>query len=117
MIEWVRNSESILSKMNKLHRLHGLESCNKMAYELVPDCDRIQTLLKSGQKSLGIQLYFNTIMTKFKPFLHEWLLNDFPDPRQWLQARELYTQTTAIWSMTGYVRNEWSVMIIDDWLG
>lgn len=117
LIEWVRNSEPTLSKLNTLRALHGLQSCSKVALDLIPDFDRMQTLLKSGQRDIGLKLYFNTIMSQFKPVLHEWLLNDFPDPRQWLQARELFTQSTAIWSMTGYVRSREIMMIIDDWLG
>lgn len=63
----------------------------------------MQVYLKSGQIDIGLQFYFDSILTQCEPLLHEWLLNDFADPRQWLQARELFTQTTAMWSITGYI--------------
>ena len=63
----------------------------------------MQDLFSKKQQESALALYINTIQNASKPVLHEWLLLDFPDPRQWLQARDLFTQTTAVWSMTGYI--------------
>lgn len=103
LIEWVHNSEPILRKLNTLRSNHGLPSCSKTAVSLKADYERMQVYLKTGQIDTGLQFYFDSILTQCEPLLHEWLLNDFPDPRQWLQARELFTQTTAMWSITGYI--------------
>ena len=103
LIEWVRNSEPILRKLNTLRSLHGLPSCSKAAIELKPDYERMQSYLKAGHTEVGLQMYANSILSQMEPLLHEWLLMSFPEPKQWLQARELFTQTTAIWSITGYI--------------
>ena len=110
LIEWVRNSEPVLRKLNTLRSLHGLPSCSKTAMELKPDYDRLQSYLNSGQKDLGLQMFFDSIMTACEPLLHEWLLLDYPSSGDWLRARELFTQTTAVWCMTGYISlwsNSW----------
>lgn len=106
----MRNSEPVLRKLNTLRSLHGLPSCSKTAMELKPDYDRLQSYLNSGQKDLGLQMFFDSIMTACEPLLHEWLLLDYPSSGDWLRARELFTQTTAVWCMTGYISlwsNSW----------
>ena len=103
LIEWVRNSEPMLKKLNALRRLHGMHSCSKTCLEIKPDFDRVQALMQNGQREQALPLYFNAVMPFCPPLLHLWLLNDFKDPRLWLQARTLYTETTALWSIVGYV--------------
>lgn len=99
----MRDSEPVLRKLNALRARRGLPSCSKVALQVKPDYERVQALLEAGQRALGLQLYFDAVMTLCPPLLHQWLLLDFPDPRRWLRARERFTQTTAVWAMTGYI--------------
>ena len=120
LIEWVHNSEPLLRKLNTLRSLHGLPSCSKTAITLKPDYERLQAYLNNGQKDLGLQIYFDSIMTACEPLLHEWLLLDYPAAGEWLRARELFTQTTAVWCMTGYISlqsNCWGPFMQRDWVG
>ena len=120
LIEWVHNSEPLLRKLNTLRTLHGLPSCSKTAIQLQPDYKRAQDCFNKGQKDLGLQIYFDAIMPACEPLLHEWLLLDYPAAGEWLRARELFTQTTAVWCMTGYISlqsNCWGPFMSRDWTG
>lgn len=103
MIEWVRNTEPVLRKLDSLRRLHGMRPCNAMCMEMKSDYSRMQALMEAGRREEALQLYFNAILPLSPPLLRFWLLNDFKDPRLWLQARTLYTETTALWSIMGYI--------------
>ena len=103
LIEWVPNSEPIRRKIDRLRELKGWCSSSSLALQLKNDFQHVQDLFAKKQQESALSLYINTILSASKPVLHEWLLLDFPDPRQWLQARDLFTQTTAVWSMTGYI--------------
>ena len=120
LIEWVHNSEPLPRKLNTLRTLHGLPSCSKTAIQLQPDYKRAQDCFNKGQKDLGLQIYFDAIMPACEPLLHEWLLLDYPAAGEWLRARELFTQTTAVWCMTGYISLQskcWGPFMSRDWTG
>ena len=59
--------------------------------------------MQTNQRELAAQLYFHAVMPLCPPLLRLWLTQDFPDPRRWLAARTTYTETTALWSIAGYV--------------
>ncbi|KAK8792252.1 hypothetical protein WA171_002504 [Blastocystis sp. BT1] len=103
LIEWVRNTEPVLRKLDSIRHIQGLRSCNAMCVEMKSDYSRMQALIESGKRDEALQLYFNAILPLSPPLLRFWLLNDFKDPRLWLQARTLYTETTALWSIMGYI--------------
>lgn len=80
-----------------------MRSCSKTCLELKPDFDKVQSFMQTNQRELAAQLYFHAVMPLCPPLLRLWLTQDFPDPRRWLAARTTYTETTALWSIAGYV--------------
>ncbi len=42
-------------------------------------------------------------MGALPPRMHRWLLQRFPDPAAWLEARLGFTRTNAVWCMVGHM--------------
>lgn len=62
---------------------------NQMRYEL-----NLELLVKS---------YHQIVLDKYKPYLHRWFIEAFPDPTQWLEARTTFTRSAAVWSVVGHI--------------
>lgn len=103
MIEWVQNTEPVLRKIDSIRRIQGMRSASSACMEMKADYSRMQALIETGKREEALQLYFNAILPLTPPLLRFWLLYEFKDPRLWLQARTLYTETTALWSIMGYI--------------
>jgi hypothetical protein len=43
------------------------------------------------------------VMGALPPRMHRWLLQRFPDPAAWLDARLRFTRTNAVWCMVGHM--------------
>ena len=63
----------------------------------------MQKLVREGNRVKALQEYKERVLAKSPLMLRRWLLNDFKDPRRWLQARTLFVETHALWSMMGYI--------------
>ena len=50
-----------------------------------------------------IKIFTRDVLGKFRPVLHEWFVNMFPEPGAWLAARLRYTRSCAVMSMVGHV--------------
>lgn len=46
---------------------------------------------------------FEDICTTHKPVLHHWFINQFSDPISWYTARTLFTRSSAVMSVVGYI--------------
>ena len=103
LIEWVHGSQPTLKKLDFVRSQQGLPECASLCKSIKPDIDRMQALLEAGQKEAAVKMYMGCVVPLCPPLLRNWLLNDFGEPRLWLQARTLFTETTALWSMMGYI--------------
>lgn len=46
---------------------------------------------------------FLSLQQKYPPVLYEWFLYTFSDPESWIKARTLYSRSSAVMSMVGYI--------------
>ena len=47
------------------------------------------------------QLIFDAIvqilvLSKYRPALHRWFLEQYPDPTEWVEARSMFTRSAAV---------------------
>ncbi|KAJ3016848.1 serine/threonine-protein kinase M1, partial [Thoreauomyces humboldtii] len=49
------------------------------------------------------EIFTKLVKPKFPPIFHEWFMETFPEPSQWLASRLAYSTTIAVMSMVGYV--------------
>lgn len=47
--------------------------------------------------------FYNDQLAKFKPILHEWFLENFPEPINWFKARNTYARSYSVMAMVGYI--------------
>lgn len=47
--------------------------------------------------------WYKGLLSYFPPVLHEYFLKSFPEPLQWVEARNRFGRTSAVWSMVGHV--------------
>ena len=48
-------------------------------------------------------LYKERVLSHYPPLFHEWFVERFPEPTQWLASRNAYSRTAAVMSMVGYI--------------
>lgn len=48
-------------------------------------------------------MFMDKILPTLKPVLHQWLQTTFPEPGQWYDARQRFTQSCALWSIVGHI--------------
>ncbi|KAF2431255.1 hypothetical protein EJ08DRAFT_649062 [Tothia fuscella] len=49
------------------------------------------------------KIFTDQVITKFRPTLHEWFVETFPEPDSWFTARLRYTRSCAVMSIVGHV--------------
>ncbi|KAI3403258.2 MEC1 [Candida oxycetoniae] len=72
-----------------------LESAQKFIKEKKPDED--------GSKLEALTEIFQSILQKNPPILHQWFVDEFSDPSSWYIARNLFTRSSAVMSIVGYL--------------
>ena len=96
------------------------EDCGLL--EIVPDVVTLRSIFTTKYESKKIKysmkalyekwqgladelkpVFFNEQTKKFSPVLHEWFLENFPDPIKWYRARNLYSRSYAVMAMVGYI--------------
>ncbi|KAH7591519.1 Phosphatidylinositol 3- and 4-kinases family profile [Nakaseomyces glabratus] len=96
------------------------EDCGLL--EIVPDVVTLRSIFTTKYESKKIKysmkalyekwqgladelkpVFFNEQTKKFSPVLHEWFLENFPDPINWYRARNLYSRSYAVMAMVGYI--------------
>ena len=103
LIEWVSDSETLCSKYNKILTIDQHINTLQLCSLLKQDFTTVQAFIKQGEKEEALALYVNSVLPRAPMMLRRWMVNDYKDSRQWLQARTLFTETHALWSMMGYI--------------
>lgn len=93
MIEWVDDLTPLRTLVQELHkRIAGL-----------PD---MRTIQQKYQKLKNHRKFLEWALGSFPPVLNTYFLESYgawSDPQKWFEARNMWTQSVASWSMTGYV--------------
>ncbi|CEP23236.1 hypothetical protein BN1211_3769 [Cyberlindnera jadinii] len=94
IIEWVENSRTMRDIL-KVHyaNINVALDVPHIRKVLDMDCD----IEEKAEK------FQTEIIAKYPPVLYAWFIENFPDPSSWYEARNNYTQTTAVMSMVGYM--------------
>lgn len=49
------------------------------------------------------KLFEERVLSYYPRLFHEWFVERFPEPTQWLACRNAYSRTAAVMSMVGYI--------------
>jgi phosphatidylinositol kinase/protein kinase (PI-3 family) len=61
--------------------------------------EKVRTM--SGEDAA--KLFEERVLSYYAPLFHEWFIERFPEPTQWLASRNAYSRTAAVMSMVGYI--------------
>ncbi|KAL6705751.1 serine/threonine-protein kinase M1 [Coniothyrium glycines] len=93
-IEWVEGLKPMRDIIIRSYRQHNVQI----------DYSEIRTLLNEASSTPSkIPIFTERILGKFKPVLHEWFVETFPEPEAWFAARLRYTRSCAVMSIVGHV--------------
>jgi len=86
IVEWVRYTEQLGKFKEVFYNLNW----NSLKKTLEDSKDKVND-------------YQNKVLPKIPKVFHLWFASLFHNPSKWLSSRTLYIQSTAIWSMIGYI--------------
>lgn len=93
-IEWVEGIKPLRDILLALYRRKGITpNYNDLRMQLNEACaDRA-----------NVSTFTDKILGTFKPTLHEWFTELYPEPDTWFAARLRYARSAAVMSITGHV--------------
>ena len=99
MMEWVENTKSFRKTIETMLKYRNISINYGTLKELYISKDKLD------EKEMAIRRsnFKKKILPMLPPVLHCWFLNNFKDVSRWFESRLLYTRSTAVWSMIGYV--------------
>lgn len=96
------------------------EDCGLL--EIVPNVVTLRSILVTKYESLKIKYslkslyeqwqhlsenkkfsFYQTQLKTFPPILYQWFLENFPDPINWFNARNMYARSYAVMAMVGHI--------------
>ncbi|KAJ3132201.1 serine/threonine-protein kinase M1 [Geranomyces variabilis] len=92
LIEWVPNTVGFRHIMIAAYKTRNI-LCSPTEARAIMD----------RKQPSQIELFVKVLKPRFPPIFHEWFLETFPEPTQWLASRLAYASTMAVMSMIGYV--------------
>lgn len=92
LIEWVPNTVGFRTLLTRAYQTKGI---------YMHHADIKQMMSKSNVNL--VEVFVKEILPKHPPLFHEWFLEQFPDPSQWLSSRQKYSTSVAAMSMVGYI--------------
>ncbi|TIA92820.1 hypothetical protein E3P81_01253 [Wallemia ichthyophaga] len=95
LIEWVKDTRTFRSILTERYEYRNIKW-------YMPD---IAALLERGRQSGPEQTiyFFRSVLKRYPKVFHEWFIEMFPEPSEWLKARMTYSRTLAVMSITGFV--------------
>ncbi|KAF7432763.1 serine/threonine-protein kinase M1 [Pleurotus ostreatus] len=96
LIQWVPNTVCMRPILVKAYHAKKLPPWGG---ELNEDCAKIK---EAKLKDVG-KVFQATILARYRPVFHEWLLETFPEPSAWLAGRLTYSRTVAVMSIVGFM--------------
>ncbi|KAF9567437.1 hypothetical protein CPC08DRAFT_22231 [Agrocybe pediades] len=96
-IQWVPNTIPIRPVLAKYYETKRLPLWSP---KLAQICSKI-TAHETDQAKVAT--FQNEVLTLYKPVLHEWFAETFPEPSAWLASRLTYGRTLSVMSMVGFI--------------
>ncbi|KAH7045160.1 hypothetical protein B0J12DRAFT_669729 [Macrophomina phaseolina] len=109
-IEWVEGLKPMRDILLKLYRDKNVRI----------DYTTVRARLDEACRSRdNVKIFTDEILKTFRPVLHEWFIETFPEPEAWFAARLKYTRSCAVMSIVGHVlglgdRHGENVLLIED---
>jgi serine/threonine-protein kinase ATR len=93
-IEWVEGLKPMRDIILKSYR----------QLDISIDYTELRVLLDEACSSPEkLPIFTDKILGRYKPVLHEWFVETFPEPEAWFAARLRYTRSCAVMSIVGHV--------------
>ncbi|EOD43838.1 putative inositol kinase kinase protein [Neofusicoccum parvum UCRNP2] len=108
--EWVDGLKPMRDIILKLYR----EKNMKIDYTITKE--KLNEACSHPDK---ISIFTDDIIKYFRPVLHEWFIETYPEPEAWFAARLKYTRSCAVMSIVGHVlglgdRHGENLLLIED---
>jgi serine/threonine-protein kinase ATR len=94
LIEWVDGMKTLREILLNNYRQMGVP----IDYEAI----RVQLNAVAADPA-QITAFTTDVLSRFPPILHDWFVDQFPEPDVWFNARLRYTRSCAVMSMVGHV--------------
>ena len=100
LLEWVNHTQSLR---------HCIAESLAITGKTLPRLQELLAPYNDMQKSYGLDIeklvecYKTLVLDKHKPCLHQWFLMTFQDATKWLEAREAFSRSVAVWAVVGHI--------------
>ncbi len=103
ILEWVNHTDCIRTLISQAHSFWPEQYPNMGYREIYQNFVEFQT--REEDSIPGMVRGYNNIVEAFnyRPCFHKWFLERFSDPTEWLEARNNFTRSAAVWSGVGHV--------------
>eukprot|EP01034_Spumella_vulgaris_P021660 gene21660-27701_t len=103
ILEWVNNTDCIRTLISQSHSFWPDQFPNMGYKEIYQNFVEFQT--REDDNIAGMMRGYSGIIEAFnyRPCFHKWFLERFGDPTEWLEARNMFTRSAAVWSGVGHV--------------
>jgi serine/threonine-protein kinase ATR len=102
ILEWVNNTTPLRKVIAESHTYYPLH------FPMINKQEQQQQFTDNQMNNASnisklTTFYREDFVCHTKPCLHRWYIHSFPDPTAWLEARNLFTHSAAVWSVVGHV--------------
>lgn len=96
LVEWVPHTVGLRHCVQDVYAAEGL-------FDPSTTNGRIKTMYDAAAGARRKAPLLQSVLELFPPRLHRWMLNKFPEPSAWLDARLRFSRSAAVWCMVGHV--------------
>eukprot|EP00736_Rhodelphis_marinus_P013297 Rmarinus@m.12179 len=96
LIEWVHNLTPYRTEIMKLYQHTSPKYPNQKEIKAV-----YHRVAELGSDRL--KFFQEWMLPRCPPVLHKWFLINFPEPSEWMRARQAFCNSCAAWSMMGHI--------------
>ncbi|KAK8184448.1 hypothetical protein BC567DRAFT_246964 [Phyllosticta citribraziliensis] len=101
-IEWVEGLKAMRDMIIKLYREKNIPIDYTATRVILDQAAGVPAKNGDPGKPEQLHMFTDLITQHFKPVLHEWFIETFPEPEAWFAARLKYTRSCAVMSIVGH---------------
>lgn len=103
VIEFVANVQTMKAVIQLQQKKLGLSFSERKIFQKLDEAQKVHKANPCTKTKEDLEVLFQTISNGAAPVLHNWFIEQFPDPAIWYVARKTYIRTSAVMSIVGYV--------------
>lgn len=108
VIEFVPDVATMKSVIQLQQKKQGILLNERSIFQKLDEAQKVIKAKKDSESSVSatrdnLVTLFDGICKEAKPVLHQWYIDQFSDPAVWYLARTLFTRTSAVMSIVGYI--------------